>query len=195
MMMSLIKNVVIRIIKLHITNMFKQQSIIGTKFSVLISARVHNRTKDISRIRIGDNCELGAKIDIDGDGFLTIGDNTTIRHDSVISSVEGIQIGRNVIISNNCIIRDHNSHPVSVSKRIKMSESGFYSDLWNIKHARSSKIVISDNVWIGERAIILKGITIGEGSIIAAGSVVTKDVPPCSIAAGNPARIVKQITD
>ena len=53
-------------------------------------------------------------------------------------------------------------------------------------------IVIEDNVWLGSRALILKGVTVGKGSIVAAGAVVTKDVPPNSIVAGNPAKIIKQ---
>jgi len=74
-----------------------------------------------------------------------------------------------------------------------MSKSGFYGDLWHAKHSDYAPIKIHDNVWIGERAIILKGVTIGKGAIIAIGAVVTKDVPEYAIVAGNPARIVKYL--
>ena len=74
-----------------------------------------------------------------------------------------------------------------------MSKSGFYGDLWHAKHSDHAPIKIHDNVWIGERAIILKGVTIGKGAIIAIGAVVTKDVPEYAIVAGNPARIVKYL--
>jgi len=74
-----------------------------------------------------------------------------------------------------------------------MSKSGFYGDAWSAKHSSSAPIIISDNVWIGERATILKGVSIGQGAIVAMGSVVTKDVPDYSIVAGNPARIVKYL--
>ena len=56
----------------------------------------------------------------------------------------------------------------------------------------SAPIIIKDNVWIGMSAIILKGVTVGEGAIVAAGSVVTKDVPPHTIVAGVPARVIKK---
>lgn len=75
-----------------------------------------------------------------------------------------------------------------------MSLSGFYGDLWRNIYAESAPIIIEDNVWIGERAIILKGVTIGMGAIVATGAIVTKDVPPYSVVAGNPAKIVKDIS-
>jgi acetyltransferase-like isoleucine patch superfamily enzyme len=56
-------------------------------------------------------------------------------------------------------------------------------------------VIIEDDVWLGERAVILKGVNIGRGSIVAAGSMVTKSIPPMSIVAGNPARIVKEIPE
>ena len=70
---------------------------------------------------------------------------------------------------------------------------GFHTDAWRWTHSDSKPITIEDNVWIGENAVILKGVQIGRGSIIACNAVVTKDVPPYTIAAGNPARIVKDI--
>ena len=57
---------------------------------------------------------------------------------------------------------------------------------------KSKPIIIQDDVWIGRRAIILKGVTIGEGAVVAAGSIVTKDVPPHTLVAGNPAKIIKK---
>lgn len=74
-----------------------------------------------------------------------------------------------------------------------MCKSGFYGALWQQTESACAPIVIEDNVWIGARSVILKGVTIGEGSIVACDSVVTKDVPPFTIVAGNPARVVKHI--
>ena len=62
-----------------------------------------------------------------------------------------------------------------------------------MSHVNSAPIRIEDKVWIGMDALILKGVTIGEGSVVAARSVVTKDVPPYSLVAGNPARVVKSL--
>ena len=74
-----------------------------------------------------------------------------------------------------------------------MSKSGFYGDLWHAKHADHAPIKICDNAWIGERALILKGVTIGRGAIIAMGAVVTKNVPDYAVVAGNPASVVKYV--
>lgn len=72
-----------------------------------------------------------------------------------------------------------------------MCMNGFDGDSWRWSHSASKPVVIEDNVWIGEYAAILKGVTVGKGSIVAAHAVVTKDVPPYSIVAGNPAVVVK----
>lgn len=63
----------------------------------------------------------------------------------------------------------------------------------NTEPPASAPVIIGDDVFIGARAIILKGVTIGDGAVIGAGSVVTKSIPPRVIAAGNPARIIKEI--
>ena len=71
--------------------------------------------------------------------------------------------------------------------------NGFSNDNWSWKHAESAPVVIEDNVWIGQYSTILKGVTIGKGAIVATRAVVTKDVPPYTIVAGNPAKVVKKI--
>lgn len=72
---------------------------------------------------------------------------------------------------------------------------GFEGDSWRWIHSDAKPIVIGDNVWIGEYASVLKGVTIGTGAIVASHAVVTKDVPPYTIVAGNPARVVKELED
>ena len=97
------------------------------------------------------------------------------------------------MISNDVKIYDNNNHPISPAKRMEMSLGGFSNDNWSWKHASSAPVIIEDNVWIGQFATILKGVTIGKGSIVATRAVVTKDVPPYTIVAGNPAKVVKKI--
>ena len=171
---------------------YKHSARIGSHFSVLPTARLYNKTKP-DNVLIGDHVELGSVIYVNKNASLTIGDYTTIRHSTEITINESVEIGKYVIISNHVVISDNNSHPTDPDERIRMSKSGFYSELWDYGRSASTRIIIEDNVWIGQRAIIQKGVIIGRGSIVAQGAVVTKDVPPYSIAAGNPARIVKTL--
>jgi acetyltransferase-like isoleucine patch superfamily enzyme len=115
---------------------------------------------------------------------ITIGEDTRI-HGSCIHAYVSITIGKKCLIAANCQIFDGNGHSLS------------FDDVDNRIHTAgdSKPIVIEDCVWIGANAIILPGVTIGRGSVIGAGSVVTKDVPPMSIAAGNPARVLKTAAD
>ncbi len=143
-------------------------------------------------ITIGNNCDLLCNLVARSNGCIKIGDYTTIRGYSVIGAVNKILIGNYVIISNNVHIYDNNNHPTDPQRRIELSTSGFYSEKWAWEHSESAPVVIEDNVWIGERSTILKGVHIGKGAIVACDSVVTKDVPENCIAAGNPAKIVKR---
>lgn len=90
-----------------------------------------------------------------------------------IRCYNSITIGENVAIAKEVIIRDSDSHKISDS-------------------VMTAPIVIGDHVWIGTRAIILKGVTIGDGAVVAAGAIVTKDVPPHTVVAGVPAKVVKE---
>lgn len=151
--------------------------------------------RDRGKVVIGKNCDILGVLSTQDDAIISIGDYTTIRGNSLVGACAGISIGNHVIISNNVHIYDNNNHPTDPQKRIELCESGFYSKLWNWRNSASSPIVIEDNVWIGERATILKGVTIGRGSIVACDSVVTKSVPPYCIVAGNPAKVVKQLNE
>lgn len=145
-------------------------------------------------IRIDSHCDICCVLAARSSSSISIGHHTTIRGETVIGAVKSVQIGNYVIISNNVRIYDNNNHPTSPNARLHMCASGnFYSDDWNWNKSESSPIIIEDNVWIGERSTILKGVKIGRGSIIASNSVVTKNVPAYTIVAGNPAVVVKHL--
>lgn len=178
--------------KIHKTNLFSKNAFVGENTTIGELANCVNEGGEIS---IGNNCDIHAIISVKEAASVQIGSYTTIRGGSVIGAKDSIEIGDYVIISNNVTIYDNNNHPISPTLRIEMCKSGFYSKLWSWKYAKSSPIRIEDNVWIGERSVILKGTTIGEGSVIGCNSVVTKDIPPYSIAVGNPAVVVKKIVE
>lgn len=115
---------------------------------------------------------------------IVIGDNVGISG-STINATVLINIGSNVLIGSGCIISDTDSHPLAYLERRN-------NDYSNVK---SLPVKICDDVFIGARSLILKGVTIGEKSIIGMGSVVTKDIPANCIAAGNPAQIIRYLND
>lgn len=115
----------------------------------------------------------GARISINDNAKLILGSGY-VNHNLSLSCYKEIEIGNGVAISENVVIRDSDNHVIKNSKR-----------------SSSEKIKIGDNVWIGMNVTILKGVTIGEGSIIAAGALVNKDIPAKSLAGGVPAKVIK----
>jgi acetyltransferase-like isoleucine patch superfamily enzyme len=110
---------------------------------------------------------------------LSIGDHTGIGHACSFTIGKRISIGRHCRIASNVFMFDASGHPVDPEAR----RAGLPPGDEDVK-----PITVEDNVWIGRWAILYPGVTIGEGSVVAAGSVVTSDVPPYTVVAGNPAR-------
>lgn len=115
------------------------------------------------------------------DSKIVIGNNVGISG-STINATRSVSIGNNVLIGSGSIITDTDSHPILPEDR-----------LFHPERTKSKPVIIEDNVLIGTRCIILKGVVIGKDSVIGAGSVVTKNIPPRSVACGNPAVVVKSI--
>ena len=170
---------------------FHKKAIIGE--NTIIGAGANCFTTSKEQIEIGHNCDIQAIITAKENAVVKIGNYTTIRGNSVVGASIGITIGDYVINSNNVTIFDNNNHPTNPEKRKQMCQSGFYGELWDWKYADAAPVIIEDNVWIGEKSTILKGVTVGKGSIVASHAVVTKDVPSYSIVAGNPAKVVKSL--
>ena len=145
-------------------------------------------------INWGKKFTSGVNLRIDADPInykfnkivLTIGNNVEVNDYVHIGAVENVYIGNNVLIASKVFISDHNHGSYSgefhSSPEVEPSERPIVS----------SPVIIEDNVWIGEFASILPGVTIGKGSIIGANSVVSKSIPPFCIAVGIPAKIIKQ---
>lgn len=109
-----------------------------------------------------------------------IGSNLAVNHEVFILGRSGITIGDDVILSTRCMLIDAGLIPSTFAR----TETRAYAE---------APIVIEDGAWIGAGAIVLGGVTVGTRSIVGAGSVVTHDVPPFTVVAGNPARIIKPI--
>lgn len=172
---------------------FMKNSEMGGGTHIGKGANCLNTSGNKGNIRIGKMCDIDAVLVTQDNGKIIVGDFTTIRYDSIVGSLEQIEIGSHCIISNRVTIYDNNNHPTDAKTRKKMCESGFTSELWKWRYSAHSPIKIGDNVWIGEKSTILKGVTIGAGAVVACNSVVTHDVEANTIVAGNPARLVKKL--
>jgi acetyltransferase-like isoleucine patch superfamily enzyme len=108
---------------------------------------------------------------------ISIGKRTTVGYHTFIFASSRIEIGNDCLIAPFVYIVDSN-HSIVKNKRINQQRNS------------SEKIVIKDDVWLGSNVTILKGVTIGEGAVIAAGSLVNKDIEPYSINAGSPSKVI-----
>jgi acetyltransferase-like isoleucine patch superfamily enzyme len=147
-----------------------------------------------NNIAIGDECTLQGLLVVENDSAeIRVGNNVFIGAATVLDCAMRIELEDDVLVSYQCLLIDSNNHSNDAQLR--------RNDLPDVKHGRpynwkaipSAPIRICRGAWIGARAIILKGVTVGEGAIVGAGSVVTKNVEPYTIVAGNPARVVRRL--
>lgn len=110
---------------------------------------------------------------------------------AVICAAERVEIGDRVMLGANVTVTDTNSHPVDYRKR----HPSEFSTPWEETDSEVAvrPVVIGDDVFVGMHCLILKGVTIGAGAVVGAGSVVSNDLPPRCIAAGNPARVIRML--
>ncbi|CAM3389082.1 acyltransferase [Aequorivita lipolytica] len=176
----------------YLTNKFNKKALLKGKIDFCRKTRISlidgSKREDII---LGDKSRVHCILVSQHSGKIIFHENVQIGYSSFIGSVNHIEIQEGTVISNNVTIVDNNNHSVNPEDRIKMQNSPWNSNFRKWRYSVSSPIKIEKNVWIGQYARINKGVTIGFNSIVAANTVVTKDVPPNSIIAGNPGRIVK----
>lgn len=175
----------------------------GENLNIYNNIYIHIRDEGV--ITIGNNFTFSSgsginplcrnikgEIFIDKGAEIIIGNKVGISSASLFAK-EKIVIGNGVNIGGDCIIMDTDAHNLDwrVRARLRCDENG--NIINDTATAKSAPIIIEDNVLIGTRCIVLKGVTIGARSIIAAGSVVTKSIPPDCIAGGNPCKILKEL--
>lgn len=184
-----------KIQSLHIARC--ESSVIKNKNSVFYAtAKVSNAQGVKEKIAIGESTHIYGELLVFGyGGIITIGSYSFIGQNTKIWSGDSVSIGDHVFISHNCNVVDTDSHEIDYLER---KESHLYRLKNKLttnqkRNIKTAPVIIEDHVWISFNVIILKGVRIGKGAIIAAGSVVTKDIPPFSLVAGNPGVIIKNI--
>lgn len=131
--------------------------------------------------KAGKNLFINPPFYCDYGSHIEVGDNFSANYNCTILDVAKVTIGSNVMFAPNVSVFTA-GHPIHHEARNTMYEYGI-------------SITIGNNVWVGGNSVILPGVHIGNNTVIGAGSVVTKDIPDNVVAAGNPCRIIKQITD
>lgn len=187
---SIIKTLKMRVKKININchkytriNLDKTASI-DCNGKLILGKKENPKSKQETRFSMGKNSKLNVKGDFSV-GFgsdIRVFDNAKLELGSgylngfvQIICANNIQIGNDVAIARDVIIRDTDAHSILDGK-----------------HKKDRPIIIGNHVWIGTRAIIMKGVTIGDGAIIAAGAIVTKNVPSNTVVAGVPAKVIRE---
>lgn len=167
----------------HIMN--AQLRFLGTArapFSVRLRGRAH--VSGSGEVVLGEGVSLnGTIVPIElvtyESGRIEIGEHTFINYGSSIAARVSVKIGSYCHLGHYLFVMDNNQHDVVRHSELPPSEP----------------VVIEDNVWIGSKVVILPGVRIGTRAVIGAGSIVTRDVPPRCVAAGNPARVIRHLTE
>ncbi len=160
-------------------------------------AAILDKNRQVSNsIVIGRNTHIRGELFTFGHGgVIHIGEYCYVGENTRVWSAGEIRIGNRVLIAHNCSLFDSDTHPMSAQARhqhfVNIITTGHPLSI----NLRESHIFIEDDAWIGAHSIVLKGITIGRGAVVGAGSVVTKDVAPWTVVAGNPARVIREIPE
>lgn len=158
-----------------------------------IKGRIERR-HPLAVVKVGEESLVAGVLVVENENSrLVIGDRVFIGGNSLIDCLHQITIEDDVLISYQVLIMDSDNHSLRASERIG-DLARWRNKKYDWYRVNSAPVVIHSQAWIGARAIITKGVVIGEGGIVAAGSVVTKDVPPYTIVGGNPAQVIRELT-
>lgn len=169
--------------------------VMGPRTRLSFTASIDNISSTSKSILIGSNSIIkGQLLVFPHGGHIHIGDWCYLGESSRLWSSSSIRIGNRVVIAHNVNIFDSQTHPISAELRHR-----HFRQIALFGHPHSidlgeKPVNICDDVWLAAGATILRGVTVGTGAIVGAGSVVTQDVPPWTMVAGNPAKIVRRLS-
>ncbi len=163
--------------------------------AVVMPEAAINNLQPRSQVVVGPRTVIRGELQTFGHGgHITIGSDCYVGAGSRLWSAVDIAVGDRVLIAHNCDIQDWNTHPLVAAER-----HAHFRAIMAVGHPRELRsapggaVVLEDDCWLGAGAAVLKGVRIGRGAVVAARSVVTKDVPALVIVAGNPARVVAEV--
>ena len=175
------------------------RAVLGDGLSIGTGARL-GRARLIAREPQGCHFTIGPNSNIEGvivlerrDSGVRIGSRTHVGGGALIDAACSVAVGDDVLIAFDVLIMDHDSHSLDFPERARDVQNWMrgHKD-WT--HVDRAPVRIEDKAWIGARSIILKGVRVGQGAVIGAGSVVVGDVPPWTVAVGNPAKVVRRVS-
>lgn len=162
----------------------------GTRVNPAVA---HKRGAGNGVVVIGAESNVEAMLVLErGEARITVGSRTHLGGGTILSCANDIAIGDDVLIAFDVLIMDHDSHALRFADR-KNDVRDWMRGEKDWRAVASAPVCIERRAWIGARAIILKGVRVGTGAVVAAGSVVTRDVPDWTLVAGNPARMLRQL--
>lgn len=166
---------------------------IGTNVTFYPEARLENRGLR-QNLRISNFCHIRGEISVMERGTFSMGSHSFVGPGTRIWCAKEVSVGSHVLISHLVDIHDSSSH--SLDWRQRREES---TDLFEFgcdaarPDVKERSVIIEDDVWIGLKSTILTGVRLGRGAVVAAASVVTRDVPDFTLVAGNPARVIREL--
>lgn len=160
------------------------------------TARISNNRREKGAISVGPHSHIrGELLTFGHGGAIEIGEYCYIGEQSRLWSAERIRVGNRSLISHQVTILDNETHPFSAKARHEQFRAIITSGHPKEYDLGERPVTIGEDVLIGCMCVVLPGVTVGDAAIIGAGSVVTKDVPPRTIVAGNPARVIRELRD
>lgn len=167
---------------------------LGHGATLMSSARIRNIGGDSRRIRIGQHSVVAGELLVFAHGGeIALGEWCYVGEGARVWSAGSIVIGDRVLISHNVNIFDSLTHPLGASARHAQFRAIMTTGHPAAIDLGERPVRIGNDAWIGANACVLRGVTLGEGVVIGAGAVVTGDIPAYTIAAGNPARVIREL--